>query len=101
MKGKRNFIKVGGWMKYKKSGFTILESIIYIFLSTMIIAEGLNLFMPMYKTYLEIKNKSIRSNEYENKETNPIQDNDKQLQKDEEQELRKEQNDQSNNHLNK
>ena len=32
----------------------------------MIIAEGLNLFMPMYKTYLEIKNKSIRSNEYEN-----------------------------------
>ncbi len=37
----------------------------------------------------------------ENKETNPIQDNDKQLQKDEEQELRKEQNDQSNNHLNK
>ncbi|MDU1230302.1 MULTISPECIES: hypothetical protein [Clostridium] len=66
MKGKRNFIKVGGWMKYKKSGFTILESIIYIFLSTMIIAEGLNLFMPMYKTYLEIKNKSIRSNEYEN-----------------------------------
>ena len=37
----------------------------------------------------------------ENKETNPIQDNDKQLPKDEEQELRKEQNDQSNNHLNK
>ena len=30
-----------------------------------------------------------------------IKDNDKQLPKDEEQELRKEQNDQSNNHLNK
>ncbi|UTG86703.1 YhcN/YlaJ family sporulation lipoprotein [Bacillus pacificus] len=37
----------------------------------------------------------------ENRETNPIKDNDKQLPKDEEQELRKEQNDQSNNHLNK
>ncbi|AND08201.1 YhcN/YlaJ family sporulation lipoprotein [Bacillus thuringiensis] len=37
----------------------------------------------------------------ENKETNPIKDNDKQLPKDEKQELRKEQDDQSNNHLNK
>lgn len=37
----------------------------------------------------------------ENRETNPIKDNDRQLPKDEEQELRKEQNDQSNNHLNK
>ncbi|HDR7737904.1 TPA: YhcN/YlaJ family sporulation lipoprotein [Bacillus thuringiensis] len=37
----------------------------------------------------------------ENRETNPIKDNDKQLPKDEEQELRKEQDDQSNNHLNK
>ena len=36
----------------------------------------------------------------ENRETNPIKDNDKQLPKDEEQELRKEQDDQSNNHLN-
>ncbi|AZQ47567.1 YhcN/YlaJ family sporulation lipoprotein [Bacillus albus] len=37
----------------------------------------------------------------ENRETNPIKDNDKQLPKEEEQELRKEQDDQSNNHLNK
>ncbi|MCI0764915.1 YhcN/YlaJ family sporulation lipoprotein [Bacillus sp. TL12] len=37
----------------------------------------------------------------ENKETNPIKANDKQLPKDEENELRKEQNDQSNNHLNR
>ncbi|PFJ05029.1 hypothetical protein COD67_16220 [Bacillus cereus] len=37
----------------------------------------------------------------ENRETNPIKDNDKQLPKDEEQELRKEQDDQSNNHLKK
>ncbi|WP_410982774.1 YhcN/YlaJ family sporulation lipoprotein [Bacillus cereus] len=37
----------------------------------------------------------------ENKETNPIKENDKQLPKDEENELRKEQNDQSNNHLNR
>lgn len=66
MKEKRNFTKVGGWMKYKKGGFTILESMIYIFLSVIIISEGLNLFIPMYKTYLEVKSKSIRSNEYEN-----------------------------------
>lgn len=37
----------------------------------------------------------------ENKETNPIKENDKQLPKGEENELRKEQNDQSNNHLNR
>ncbi|PEY38329.1 hypothetical protein CN354_10790 [Bacillus cereus] len=35
----------------------------------------------------------------ENKETNPIKENDKQLPKDEENELKKEQEDQSNNHL--
>lgn len=35
----------------------------------------------------------------ENKETNPIKDNDKQLPKNEENELKKEQEDQSNNHL--
>lgn len=66
MKEKKSFTKVGGWMKYKKGGFTILESMIYIFLSVIIISEGVNLFIPMYKTYLDIKSKSIRSNEYKN-----------------------------------
>ena len=62
-----NFEKVGGWMKYKKKkGFTILESMIYIFLSTIILVEGINIFVPMYKSYLEIKSSSIRANEYKN-----------------------------------
>lgn len=54
-------------MKYKKKqGFTILESIIYIFLSTIILAEGINLFVSEYGTYVKIKNDSIRANEYKN-----------------------------------
>ncbi|MGN0143925.1 MAG: hypothetical protein ACI398_03010 [Clostridium sp.] len=54
-------------MKYKKNhGFTILESIIYIFLSTIILAEGISLFVSEYDTYLKIKNDSIRANEYDN-----------------------------------
>ena len=54
-------------MKYKKKqGFTILESIIYIFLSTIILTEGINLFVSEYGTYVKIKQDSIRANEYEN-----------------------------------
>ena len=62
-----NFIKVGGWMKFrKKKGFTIIESIIYIFLTVIVLAEGLNLFIHMYKNYGDIREKSIRCNEYKN-----------------------------------
>ena len=59
-----NFIKVGGWMKFKKrKGFTIIESIIYIFLTVIVLAEGFNLFIHMYKNYGDIREKSIRCNE--------------------------------------
>ncbi|WP_294156656.1 competence type IV pilus minor pilin ComGF [uncultured Clostridium sp.] len=62
-----NSIKAGGWMKYKKKrAFTLIESIIYIFLSVIILAEGINIFIPMYKTYLEVRAESIRANEYKN-----------------------------------
>ncbi|WP_294401998.1 hypothetical protein [uncultured Clostridium sp.] len=62
-----SFIKAGGWMKYKKKkAFTLIESIIYIFLSVIILAEGINIFIPMYKTYLEVRAESIRANEYKN-----------------------------------
>ena len=54
-------------MKFKqRKGFTIIESIIYIFLSVIILAEGINIFIPMYKNYEEIKENSIRCNEYTN-----------------------------------
>ena len=62
-----NFIKAGGWMKCKKrQGFTIIESIIYIFLSVIILVEGLNIFIHMYKSYVEIKDNTVRCNEYRN-----------------------------------
>lgn len=62
-----SFKRVGGWMKCKKKGaFTILESMIYIFLSTLILAEGISIFISAYGTYLEIKQDSIRANEYKN-----------------------------------
>lgn len=60
-----NFIKAGGWMKFKKKkAFTIVETIVYIFLSVIIFVEGISSFIPMYKTYLEVKKNSIRCNEY-------------------------------------
>lgn len=62
-----NFIKAGGWMKCKrKKAFTLIESIVYIFLSLIILVEGINMLIPMYKTYLEARAKSIRCNEYKN-----------------------------------
>ena len=60
-----SFIKAGGWMKFKrKKAFTIIESIIYIFLSVIILTEGISLLIPVYKVYLETKNDSMRCNEY-------------------------------------
>ena len=60
-----SFVRAGGWMKYKKA-FTILESIIYIFLSTIILMEGINMCISIYKVYVDIRNSSIRANEYKN-----------------------------------
>ena len=49
-----NLKKAGGWMKFKKkSGFTILESLIYIFITTLILCEGLSLSVLVYKSYLQ------------------------------------------------
>lgn len=56
-------------MKYKKyvtykrkNGFTIIESLVYIFLTTMILVEGINLFTLMYKSYIESTNLTIKYN---------------------------------------
>ena len=68
-----NSLKVGGWMRFKKyitskkkRGFTIIESLVYIFLTTMILAEGINLFVLMYKSYIEATKLTIKYNNYQN-----------------------------------
>lgn len=70
---KKSLLKVGGWMKYKigdifkkKRGFTIIESLTYIFLTTMILASGISLFTSMYRSYLESIQLSIKYNNYQN-----------------------------------
>ena len=68
-----SLLRVGGWMKYrrcyiskKKRGFTIIESLVYIFLTTIILVEGLNLYVLMYKNYIDITKLIIKYNEYQN-----------------------------------
>ena len=60
-------------MKYKKSyiakkkrGFTIIESLVYIFLTTIILVEGINLYVLMYKSYIEATNLTIKYNNFQN-----------------------------------
>ena len=66
-----SFIKAGGWMKFRrKKAFTMIESIIYIFLSTIILGEGITMFISGYASYIEVKNKTIRLNEYRNFQVN-------------------------------
>ncbi len=66
-----SFIKAGGWMKFRrKKAFTMIESIIYIFLSTIILGEGISMFISGYASYIEVKNKTIRLNEYRNFQVN-------------------------------
>ena len=68
-----SLLRVGGWMKYKKNyiskkkrGFTIIESLVYIFLTTIILVEGLNLYVLMYKSYIDVTKLVIRYNNYQN-----------------------------------
>ena len=68
-----NLLKAGGWMRYKqdialkkKRGFTIIESLVYIFLTTIILVEGINLFVLMYKSYIETVNLTIKYNNCQN-----------------------------------
>ncbi|OOM80029.1 hypothetical protein [Clostridium sp. BL-8] len=48
-------------MRYKKKkGFTIIESLVYIFLTTIILSEGINLYISIYKSYIDDANLSIK-----------------------------------------
>lgn len=55
-----------GYIFKKKGGFTIIESLAYIFLTTMILASGISLFTSMYRAYLESIQLSIKYNNYQN-----------------------------------
>lgn len=50
----------------KKYGFTIIESLVYIFLTTLILVEGISLYVSMYKSYMENKTSTIKYNNYQN-----------------------------------
>lgn len=50
----------------KRNAFSIIESLVYIFLTTMILAFGINLFISMYETYVKSVQISIRYNNYQN-----------------------------------
>ena len=50
----------------KKLGFTIIESLVYIFLTTIILVEGISLYVLMYKSYIETKGINVKYNNYQN-----------------------------------
>ncbi|SFC96408.1 competence type IV pilus minor pilin ComGF [Clostridium uliginosum] len=47
----------------KEKGFTIIESIIYIFLTTIILFEGISMVSVIYKGYIENESISINYND--------------------------------------
>lgn len=56
-------------MKYshnKKSAFTLVESIIYIFLTSIVFLELLTCLFSFYTSYIEIRNSSINQNNIRN-----------------------------------
>lgn len=50
----------------RKLGFTIIESLAYIFLTTMILAEGISLFISMYRSYIETTRITCKYNNCQN-----------------------------------
>lgn len=50
----------------KKQGFTIIESLVYIFLTTIILMEGISIYVLMYQSYIEAKAVNIKYNDYQN-----------------------------------
>nr|WP_321026974.1 hypothetical protein [Clostridium neonatale] len=64
-----HLIKVGGWMKYKfrkKHAFTFIESIVYIFLTSIVFLELITCLFSFYASYIEIRNRSINENNMRN-----------------------------------
>lgn len=56
-------------MKYrykKKSAFTIIESIVYVFLTTIVFLQLVTLLVSFYASYIQIRNISINQNNIRN-----------------------------------
>lgn len=52
--------------KKKMSGFTIIESLVYVFLTTLILSQGINIYVSQYKDYVEKERLAIKYNNYQN-----------------------------------
>lgn len=50
----------------KKLGFTIIESLVYIFLTVIVLVEGINIFVLMYKSYIQVSKLAIEYNDLQN-----------------------------------
>lgn len=50
----------------KRFGFTIIESLVYIFLTTIILVEGINIYVLIYKSYIEARELTIKYNDLQN-----------------------------------
>lgn len=50
----------------RKVGFTIIESLVYIFVTTIVLVEGINIFTLMYKSYIESSKLTIEYNDLQN-----------------------------------
>lgn len=60
-------MKFKEYLNLKKSfGFTIIESLVYIFLTTIILVEGINLYVSMYESYIEARELTIKYNDLQN-----------------------------------
>ena len=69
---KRNLLRVGGWIRNNynptfndKRGIIIIESLVYVFLTTLILAQGINLFSSIYGFYLKEQQETIKYNKYQ------------------------------------
>ena len=50
----------------KNSGFTIVESLVYIFLTTIILVVGINIYVSMDKSYIEARELTVKYNDLQN-----------------------------------
>ena len=53
-------------MKYKRKGYMLLESIIYIFIASIVFMELLTFYVDFYNGYIEIRNRNIFENNLSN-----------------------------------
>lgn len=60
-------MKCKKYLNSKKSGgFTIIESLVYIFMTTIILVEGISLYVSMYESYIETRELTIKYNDLQN-----------------------------------